>query len=471
MADWDFFKEKLYDKIYIDLNKIWPNVFPLSTESKSEFYEIHEDLIKELFDYMDPNYKKFIIKLLLKLQEEYNLPFASENIIRERLDLNVKNLNKTSENNIKDVSTVNNNLVADKKKQLEIKKQSEWSLINNSELENQKILNQQKLEKTKTENKKIEETIKNQIASKQEEKILEKQKDLIYDKVNYQKIEKQLTFEKESKNNKKKIMLSTSKNLASELEELRRKRIQENKIQKQIDRELLKQEEREFLKYHGKSTKEIKDKLRASKINKLEKFEVNPEEENYIKYYQTVYEPFRVTKNDYYNFIQDKEKKKKIEKDEELQYLQKYTSLLNSQEISRAQNQLKLVSKQDFEEKDIGNIAKISKSINKETINFIKHQITEKENKIKHEREREMSQEKILAFQVQKEIEEERKAKKEEEVKRKKNYAKDLLVQVKEKQEFVNTLEGMSEEEKLYNMELLAKAKKTLSKKFLKNMK
>lgn len=471
MTDWDFYKEKLYSKIYFDLNKVWANVFPLSSESKNNFFEIHEDLIKELFDYMDPNYKKFIVKLLLKLQEVYNLPFANEKIIRERLNLDIKkiNLNEDTKTNDNLLILENEKILSEKEKQLEMKKKSEWNLINNLEIEQQNLLQIKKQEKIISENKKVENSLKTQIASKQEEKILEKNKDLNFDNFNNKKNEELQMKEKESKNIKKKILTETSQKVYSEIQELQNKKLEESKLQKLKDREKLKEEEKEFLKYHGKSTKEVRDKLKKKSNENQNKNENDPEEVAYLKYYQTVYEPLRVTKSDYTNFIQEREKKKKIEKDEDLQYLNSYTSLLDSQERSRTQNQLKLVSKFEFKENNNSeNISSIKKSINKETLKFVKNQIIEKTVFKQQERELEKSTEKIIASKVKKEIEEEKRKKREEELCKKLSYAKDLNEQVNAKKISSLTQEGMNEEEKLYNMELLAKARKTLTKKFLK---
>lgn len=136
------YQNKLNIKIYNDLNKIWPRLFPIEEQRINDFFEAHEDLIKELFDYIDPNYQKFIMDLKLKLIEIYNLP--------------------------------NNELLEipsqDKTNELVDKKYNEWYLLNL--YESQKQINQDKEKKfeVKNKNKIVQNEIINQITEKDNKK-------------------------------------------------------------------------------------------------------------------------------------------------------------------------------------------------------------------------------------------------------------------------------------------------------------
>lgn len=500
MINWIYLKEKLYTKIYCDLNIIWPKIFPLNEESKSIFFQLNESLIKDLFDYLDPNYKKFMVDLLLKLQEIYELPLADKDTVYKRLGIKIDdyfeakiyNENEFSKIIKSDINAEKDNLNrknASQSEKCQQKAANEWNLINKYECQKQLEIDNLKKHQYKKENLRIQEELNEQIKFKNELKKLNKEKETINEIKQNSEIQNQILEEKELNQKKKQIEKIKSNEELKELEEEKWKKKTGKEDQKKIDKEKLNEQDLEFSKYHSQSNiraiKKKKDILEKENKNnninnanhqkgellnnnKNSQQENSKTEEKLNKEEENIYEILKTRKADYENWLKEKKIKKAIDQDEDKQYVNNYTMLLESQEKGRRDYQLKMFSKclpQQFIQNE--DLPEIKKKVNIETNKFVRDQIIDKIKSKKEGQLLEKKLESIKVNEIKRELEEKRKKLAEDKKQKMSAYHNELSQQIQSKQISGYNFEGMNSEEKLLNMDLLVKARESLTKKFI----
>ena len=472
--DWTAYKLKLNKKIYDDLTKFYPKLLPNNKEEINHFFESHDYIIKDLFDFFNPNYPKFILKLIYTLQYIYKLPIQKQ----ESMSLFTNKLNDEEKSEVLEyIESLNlkyetEENMSDKKQCIKNNKENEWNLINQYELiqeeEKEKIFKQEKLLK----NINIQNDLLNEIERKNIEKKKEKEK-LILEGRNLEKTLKAKEEETRKENCISKMKLDEENRISQENYAKTKKLKKENRIvEKENDLKKLQEQENEFNKYHSNNNYLKVSKIQIRDANyyknlgkKKNNLEVNSILENPYNY-------FKITKNDYNEYLKEKERNKLFKKEEDKQYMNLYSEFLENQEKNRINNQILLVTKcleksALFDYNSSSDFKNTKKEVNKHLETFQINQMNSKEIKKIEMKDKKIKEENEQNLQINNSILIDNKNQSNLEKIKKEMYYKELEKQILEKNQRNESSKGMNLEEQKYNLNLLSQARKTLAKKFI----
>ena len=212
----------------------------------------------------------------------------------------------------------------------------------------------------------------------------------------------------------------------------------------------------------NKNNRKNQEIINKSKVDEYDFIKQNEEVKNKNKSKNDFYKKLQVTKNDYLSNLKSKKERLEKEKNEDKEYMQSYSKLLENNEKSR------LTSYQSTFYKQLNcDPMKIKQNTQELLSKTLKNQMMEnKKNKellITAEHKKELEKAAKIKQTLEKNILHERV----EFNQRKKKYFEELDNQIKDKSKYLNN--DMTEEEEKINKKLLENAKDKLVKNFISN--
>lgn len=298
-----------------------------------------------------------------------------------------------------------------------------------------------------------------------EEKIIETLNLNRPDLIEIKKIKNKIKLEEDAKKKeilKKNIQKKSNWDLITEYKSATL--IQEENEKKKRKLEINKENQKIVLNQieENKNNRKNQEIINKSKVDEYDFIKQNEEVKNKNKSKNDFYKKLQVTKNDYLSNLKSKKERLEKEKNEDKEYMQSYSKLLENNEKSR------LTSYQSTFYKQLNcDPMKIKQNTQELLSKTLKNQMMEnKKNKellITAEHKKDLEKAAEIKQTIEKNILHERV----EFNQRKKKYFEELDNQIKDKSKYLNN--DMTEEEEKINKKLLENAKDKLVKNFISN--